>query len=180
MLVTDSFFLSKGDTISISASSNTPLSRNTAGWANRVLIEEIPDFTDLGVVKNHEIIEDTTTMASYPGSANQYYDLISFTVPAGVFDFEIQTDWWSNGTTTTGNVGCAVSTYSGNDGTGLVVADNLRYKQMNNGSGQRTEISLAVRNIQVSSPTTYYLKTWVDTSTTNLEVAGKLTAIRRK
>lgn len=119
-------------------------------------------------------------LASYGGSANQYYDLCSVSLVAGTYCATANTYWDSTGSTSTTEITIGVSTSSGNNfpeaSNGTNINEVVKFP-VNNGSGNTNPGILPCTIISPASTTTYYFKGYLGSSVANQRVGGKFTAI---
>lgn len=177
----DTVYLAVGDYIDIRIYQNTgsALTIDSAATFTYVSIEQLPDLTVLGVNGVNELVESSNgTLANYSIPAGQWGELTSISLTPGTWDIEAHIAWYSNGATTLQNVGCGISTTSGNSSSGLTLADTLQYNKKSGTSGDRDTSFVFKRGVVVTSTTTYYLKAYADSPTTNLKSAHKLSARR--
>jgi hypothetical protein len=167
----------KGQVLSFRSLASKTLSNNAKyHW---LTITAIPDLTVVGVSGVNELVESSNgTLANYSITAGQWGELTSISLTPGTWDIEAHIAWYSNGATTLQNVGCGISTTSGNSTTGLVLADTLQYDRKSGTSGDRNTSLVSKRGVIVTSSTTYYLKAYADSPTTNLQAAYKISARR--
>lgn len=76
-------------------------------------------------------VSSNAALANYGTSAGFYGDLNSISLVAGEWDITAETVWYSNGATTTTQIGMGVSTTSGNSSAGMQIGDNFSLDQKN-------------------------------------------------
>lgn len=168
--------LAAGDTIRIQAYQNSGgnLNYDTGTGGSYISISEIPDFSIFSTYGTTELLPATgyssSGLTNYVITASQYGDLDSESLPPGEYDLTATATFYSNGATTTDNIGIGLSTTSGNSATGLVEGDTINYTTKTTTSGSRNSVALTVRGVVVTTPTTYYLKGFAGTSITNLQI----------
>lgn len=179
--VTTMAYLTKGDTVEVQSYNNgtSPVFANTFA-GNYFSITQLPDLSAFSVYNQTEVVEASSGLASYSITADQQGDLASISLTPGEWDLTGQALYFSNGATTTTNVHVGISTTSGNSTTGLNLGDNWMIADKGTSSGTYTPITISGHKITVTSDTTYYLKARASTSTTNLEVAYRITARKIK
>lgn len=177
----DVVYLLKDEYIDIRIYQNTgsAFTIDSSAVYTHVEIEQLPDLTVVGVNGVNQLVESSNgTLANYSITAGQWGELTSISLTPGTWDIEAHIAWYSNGATTLQNVGCGISTTSGNSTTGLVLADTLQYDKKSGTSGDRNTSLVSKRGVLVTSSTTYYLKAYADSPTTNLQAAYKISARR--
>lgn len=174
--------LVKGDIVNVEISSTADTSYSVRGGIGDSYLEikALPKYTVLGAVRNNEYLESKAATANYTITANTYGDLGSLTLSAGEWELNSFVVYYSNGTVTTSTIAGGFSTASGTGTTGFVIGENF-FAGTKTTTDQRFD-SFVVPNwrVIVTTPTTYYLKSRVGTSITNLQVAYKMAARRIK
>lgn len=159
----------KGQTIDI-----RPVGGALDVGSGSVYFEEIPDFSIFSVWGQTELLPATgyssSGLTNYVITAGNFGDLHSVSLTPGEWDCFINADYFSNGVVTTTEVGVALSTFSGNDSTGLLDGDNFSRTTKSATTGTHSPLSFSKIGIVVTTPTTYYFKSRAVTSITNLQI----------
>lgn len=133
-------------------------------------------------IKNngHERIHATSGLVNFPITANQWGDLTSISLTAGVWMISCRANFYNTNTITTTRVHLGVSTTTGNSASGLDLSTNMVSQGIQNTTGNyyTSVVGVPTYLVQPSSTTTYYLKSHAETSITNLQVAYTITAWR--
>jgi len=137
--------------------------------ANPLAVETAP--------KEHKT--SSSTLINWPIAVNTWGDLTSFQLPPGEWDLCCQAEFYSNtGGTTTTVVGLGITTNSGATGAGLSKGDNYLTATKRTAFDSRDPVAITPYKVNVTAPTTYYLKGYAESSITNLQVAYRLSARR--
>lgn len=104
--------------------------------------------------------------------AGNWGDITSISVPNGVFALTCEVNFYNNGTVSASLCEVGISSTSGNSTTGLSYGDNRQIHYNQGTSGYRYETGINNYKIEVSSATTYYLKSVKNTGLSNLEILG--------
>ena len=176
--VTGDIELTKGTTLEvfIDAGADASYTIGAGSYDTWFAISEVPDFTHFSVYGETELLESTAALATYTITAAQYGDLTSLPLTPGEWDLDLQGTYYSNGATTTTDLLLGLGTVTGNDATGLVAGDTSLNATKTTTSGRSDSITVSKRGVIVTTPTTYFLKSYAATSITNLQVAYKMTA----
>jgi hypothetical protein len=177
--------LNKGDYIEIYArqddSASAARSINTAVSINYVSIIGLPDFSTFSVFGQSEVIESKATSTSaWPITAGNWGDLTNITLTPGIWKMTAHVAVKSTGGTPGAvlRFGCGISTTSGNSTTGLNAGDNLGWNTFPNSSGFENSVYVVDYEVTVTTPTTYYLKSFLS-GTTNMIQQGHAIKARR-
>lgn len=125
-------------------------------------------------------VESIFTFAAWPITVNQYGDLTSVSLTAGnwlMFAYAYE----SNGAViTSGEMQIGISTNSGNNATGLAASSvnfwDATPPQLTN--NQTNMMNVVAYKVSPGSTTTYYLKGFISTSITNVNVAARINAFK--
>lgn len=174
--------LVKGDvvTVRLFQDSGATQSTFTSSGLTNLAVFEVPDFSIFSVFGTTDLLSSSSALTNYVITVGQHGDLTSISLPPGEWDLDGQANFYSNGATTTTDIGLGISTTSGNSTAGMTAGDNLLYSVKNTTNGSSNPITVSKRGIVVTSTTTYYLKGHAATSITNLQVGYKITARRVK
>lgn len=169
----------KGDLVTHDGSTSTRLPVGTSGYT---LQASSGESTGLKWVNVGETVQDNRTGETWSSiaSGNQWGDILSITLSSGTWLISGNATWLSTSTSTAAYVNIGISTTSGNSSTGLVFGSNYLSTQKTTTSDSRNSLTIAPYIVTPSSGTTYYLKGYADASSSNLQVAGRLTAVRIK
>lgn len=178
-----SVYLEKGETLRADFynGDSSPQSISTSAGQGRITIRaDILKNIAFGINGIDERKKSSSALAAYSITAGQWGDLTSLTLSPGDWNLEAQEIFNANGAITTTQVSIGISTTSGNSSTGLVTGDNAMFTQPETASGKLTPLWLNSYRVTITEETTFYLKSKADTSISNLQVAYKFTAERRK
>ncbi len=172
--------LTKGEVLSFRSDTGITLSNSTT---DHVLTLQVhPDFNVFAVTGETELIEATSAFVAYPITVDQWGDLTSIELSPGEWD--ITGHWNTNNNGVMGaatNLEVGISSTAGNSTTGLVQGDNRSGTFLSStASTVQFATSIPRYNVTVTTTTTYYLKALKPSSTTNLEIAYKISARRVK
>ena len=168
--------LTKGQTWQIRGPGGTLSS--TYHW---ISVSAVNDLTVLGAVRNNEVVESNSGgLVTYTITANQFGDLTSILLTEGQWDINAHFLFNNNGTVTAEFAQVGVSTTSGNSGTGLVLGDTSTAVEIAASNGAYVAVSNPPMTVNVTTPTTYYLKSFRSTSITNQRIAYKIHARRTR
>ena len=173
----DVLFLTQGEKLDVRIFQNSGGARTLAtavGTANYITIERRPDFTVFGLNGIDEAIEVLGPEAAYGITVDQWGDLTSQVLQPGTYDAMATATFISSGATTTDSIELGISTFTGNDATSLLIGDTFNTSLKSDTSGDKQFVFVFIRNIVVTSATTFFLKAFAETSTTNLDVGFKL------
>ncbi len=120
--------------------------------------------------------EDARTISPYTITANTWGDLGSVTLTPGTWEISVLATYYSNGTTTTTEIVAGIGTSSGAGGTGVITGVNTAHGTKTAASTSYDSLAVPSYRVTPATTTTYYLKGFVRTSTTNLEVASRISA----
>ncbi len=173
--------LGKDDTVSIEAIQSSGGTLNYENFSS-LQISGRPNFTHYGNAGIHERKKSSVAYGAYSIAADEWGDFASVEVGPGTWDFSASaTCAAAGGAITTSNFYFGVSSTSGNSSTGLTLGDNQHVqKPAGTASGDFFYVGLPTWEQTVTSATTFYFKTFAETSTTNLNCAGTLTAERHQ
>lgn len=179
--------LNKDDYIDIRAlqddstsAARAPHTATTPGLYSHVSIEEKPDFSTFSVYGETDKLESSQSSTTYSITAGQWGDLTSLTLTPGEWDIFGQIAYDSTGATTTGIVGIGMSSTSGNSApTGGLGVDQI-FTTKQTASGSKDSVNMHMMGVSVTSPTTYYLKSYASVSITNLNAGYKISARKVK
>ena len=170
-------------------STNDPTSAATDAEIGSLLLNRTSSNvfkkTDTGSTTNWDKVGVTdrvtasATLAAFGITAGEWGNLTSISVPLGEWDISCIVGYRSNGTTTTGEVNAGISVTTGNSATGLVIGDTRAARMMDNTNGNLINLVVPTVFADLGSTTTYFLKARALVDTGSLEVAFRITAIRR-
>lgn len=147
----------------------------------RLKITRIPTTAGVGVSEaptfTTTLLQDSvTTFTTYTGGINSWVAIAQVDLTDGEWDLEARVAWFSNGGTTTTELGIAITDNTGTGNPGNHAIDKI-FTEMNQTNGDFTDSHFSKRGVVVSGgPTTWYLRTYVGTSNTNVQYACLLTA----
>ena len=125
-----------------------------------------------------QYIEGTFPMAAWPFASADFGDLTSILLPVGTWDLSLLIYTNNNGVVTTTSIDYGVSTFPGNDSSGLVLGSNLiELAPVLLSSGAKNSSSIPDYVVTVTTPTTYYFKGQA-VNVTNLQASGRLSAVQ--
>lgn len=165
--------------LNVHAQTRVPLSSGvTSSQASGFsFVSDSSTSTGMAFSKLGETLSSSVANANYLGTAGQYFDFTSISVTSGTWLVSLNVSWLSNGVTTTGQVTAGMSTTSGNSATGLTLGQTYVSTTKRTTSDSRDITGLTLLKA-VSTTTTLYLKSFAETSTTNLQAAGFIQAVR--
>jgi hypothetical protein len=178
----DTIKLVKGDYIDIRINQNSGANQVLYTGDDKftyVTIEELPDFSVFGVYGETELVEASSGFISFPITASTYGDLATISLSPGEWDIQAHAVYYSNGATTTSLVQLGINNVSGTTSPGTEGIEYLVTTKRGS-STNRDTLTLSRNGIIVTSTENWYLKAAANTSTTNLEVAYKISARRVK
>lgn len=123
-------------------------------------------------------VASSATLAGYAITADQWGDLTSISLPAGQWEVSTNSEWFSNGGTTTTVIATGVSTTAGNSSTGLTNGDNRTRGTKTQTTQMSDTLAMAANLVSPTTTTTYYMKAFAGTSITNLQIAFRISARR--
>lgn len=176
-------YLSKGDYIDVRHSETGPGASTYSSAGQSIEIEEIPDFSVYSVYGETSVTESKSSGYSvYSTGAGTYGDLTSILLDVGTYDIDAQCQFYNNNGASSTAALCTlgVSTTSGNFSTGLVEGDSVMNDQKDTAPYAVDTINVFLKNVLVTTPTTYYLKSKVNNSITNIHVSYKISARKIK
>lgn len=178
--VAKSTLTAKGSILTATAAS-TP-AEITVGTNDYTLRADSGQSTGLKWVNVGEVVQDNRTGETWSSiaSGNQWGDILSITLSSGTWQISANAVWLSSGATTAAYVNLGISTTSGNSSAGLVFGSNYLSTIKTTTSDSRNPMTIASYIVTPSTGTTYYLKGYADSSSTNLQVAARMTAVRLK
>jgi hypothetical protein len=126
------------------------------------------------IVKTTNIPQKLITSAqasatNYAITAGQWGDLASISLTPGKWRIRYQVQLLNNGATTYGRAAIGISTTSGNSTTGLNIAENQSYIYGFGTSSKRLDIHIPAYYQTVAATTTYYAKSLIEDSITNVQ-----------
>ncbi len=109
-------------------------------------------------------------LVNYVTTAGQYGDLDSEVLQPGEYDAIAQATYYANGAVTTSDIGIGISTTTGNSATGLTKGETYNVDYKVGTTTTHNHVSVTIQGIVVTTPTTYYLKSFAAVSITNLQI----------
>lgn len=177
-------YLNSGDVLTVRVFQDSGSSLSTFATANytNLSILECPDFSIFSVYGQTEYKESkNSTQVNWPFTAGTYGDFTSLLLQPGEYDLTGMLEISNSAAVTASFTLVAISTTSGDTGTGIATADNRAIIWNPGTSGAFMTLALPNYRVVVTTPTTYYLKGYNNAAITNLKQEGyKLSARRIK
>ena len=177
---TDTIDLNQSDVINVTVDSAVDTSYSVAGGSNAsfIVINKDPDFSTFGVFGETEVIESASAgTVAYAPTLSQWGDHTSILLPIGEFRIDLKISTITTGITA-GSIMClGTSSTAGNTAPGTEGDDYICSTLQGTG---RDSISNYTENIIVTTPTTYYLKTFYNTGVGSTSIGYRITARRIK
>ena len=169
--------MNKGDTAKVSFYHTNGANRALVSLAsaNKLTILGYPDFTHFSVYGETDLKENgSAPNTAWPITFNQWGDLTSIQLEPGTWDISAVLDSYNvNTLSSLTEIDMAVSTYSGNDSTGLVNGDNKVANYLPTTQYARALLVIPNLPVTITSTTTYYLKGYINTNNaSNIYNAG--------
>lgn len=120
-------------------------------------------------------VQSTASVANYAITAGIWGDLTSLTLAAGEWDIMATVVYSNNGAGTAQSVSNAIGTASGTSLTGVTNGDNDSSGWLVSNTSGSVELATSF-HVTPTSTTTYYLKSNVNSSITNVQVSYKMWA----
>lgn len=118
-------------------------------------------------------------LINYPMASGNWGDLTSITIPPGTYDISAMSNYYNNGTAVAGLCYLGIGTTSGSTTGNLNSGVTLTAGPKTATNGDFTSLTITPQEYIVTANTTFYLKTFVSTST-NLQIGYKIFARKIK
>lgn len=151
---------------------------NAGTWATAPSALTLTPFAPLSSASDNLAYISATSSGAF-NTAGTYGDLINnFILPPGVWDIDAQLRSLNNGGATGTPITLGLSTFSGDDGTGLTAGDNALIAANATANGAGTSLTITNYRVNLTVATTYLMKYRVDGSNVNITANGRMSARR--
>ena len=166
-------------TLKLNAQTRVPIESgiNSTQASGYSVVSDTAATTGLNFSRLGETLSSSVANGAYGGTAGQYADFTSLSITSGTWLVSFNVSWLSNGVTTTGQVSAGMNVISGNSSVGLTLGQTYVSTTKRNVTDNRDITGMTILKA-VSATTTIYLKTFAETSTTNLQAGGIIQAVR--